>query len=369
MLVRRVEAHGFRNLQPLDLEPHPRLNVLYGDNAQGKTNFLEAVFLVAGLGTFRRAKNEDLVRFGDDAAVVRAEVEGGELTRKMEVRLAARSRRLKIDGKAVRSAADFLGGLSVTTFSPEDLQVPRGGPAPRRRLLDQAVASVWPTYHNLLRDYQKVLRSRNHLLSGQGPGKTEELLEVYDQQLAQLGAPIVAARARYISRLAPRVTLAYKEITRGDVEACISYGTSSELREAGLGVADLTEALSERLCRSRTEDMARKRTCVGPHTDDLELLLNGRSTRTFGSQGQLRALVLSLRMAQIKDTFDMLGYYPLLLLDDVSSELDRQRSKYLFDFIAEVDCQTWITTTRLNLIEVERDRFDFQVVSGDVARS
>jgi len=364
VLIRRIEAHDFRNLEPLSLEPHPRLNVLYGDNAQGKTNFLEAVFLVGGLGTFRRARNADLVRFGKQEAAVRAEVQGAELTRLLEVRLGPGSRRLRADGKAVRSAVDYLGGLSVTTFCPEDLQVPRGSPGARRRLLDQAVAAVWPAYHNLLRDYQKVLRSRNHLLSERAGGGEPELLEVYDHQLCQLGAPLVAARLRYVARLAPRVTRAYDEITHSGVTASLGYGSAPELLEAGEAVVDLSAAMGQLLQRKRAEDLARGRTCAGPHTDDLELSLDGRSTRTFGSQGQLRALVLSLRLAQIEDTHDMLGYYPVLLLDDVSSELDRERSKYLFDFMAKVDCQTFLTTTRLQLIEVEKNRHDFQVLNG-----
>ena len=365
MRVRRIEARGFRNLEPLDLSPHPKLNVLHGDNAQGKTNFLEAVFLVSGLGTFRSGRNQDLVRFGEEEALVRAEVQGPELTRVMEVRLAPRSRKLRLDGKAVRSAADFLGGLSVATFCPEDLQLPRGSPGPRRRLLDQAVASVWPAYLNLLRDYQKVLRSRNHLLSHPG-GPRRDLLEVYDLQLAKLGAPLVAARARYLQRLAPLVAEAYEEITHSGVAAGLAYRTDDALAAAGHEIAPLTEALLQRMVTGRAEDIARKRTCVGPHTDDLELSLDGRTTRTFGSQGQVRALVLSLRLAQIKDTRQMLGYDPVLLLDDVSSELDPERTKYLFDFISEVDCQTFLTTTRPGLINLGEERHNFNVVRGQI---
>ena len=365
MRVRRIEARSFRNLEPLDLHPHPKLNVLSGDNAQGKTNFLEAVFLVSGLGTFRIGRNEDLVQFGKEGALLRAEVQGPELTRLMEVRLAPRSRRLRLDGKAVRSAADFLGGLSVTTFCPEDLLLPRGSPGPRRRLLDQAVVSVWPAYLNLLRDYQKVLRSRNHLLADPG-GPRHDLLDVYDEQLSKLGAPLLAARMRHVQRLDPQVATAYEEITHSGVEARLRYSTDEALAAAGHEVAPLAQALLHRLTRSRAGDMARKRTCVGPHADDLEMLLDHRSTRTFGSQGQVRALVLSLRLAQIKDTRQVLGYDPVLLLDDVSSELDPERTKYLFDFISEVDCQTFLTTTRPGLINLGKERYDYQVVKGQI---
>ena len=367
MRVRRIEARSFRNLEPLDLSLHPKFNVLSGDNAQGKTNFLEAIFLVSGLGTFRGGRNEDLVRFGEEAALVRAEVQGPELTRVMEVRLAPRSRRLRLDGKAVRSAADFLGGLSVTTFCPEDLLLPRGSPGGRRRLLDLAVASVWPAYLNLLRDYQKVLRNRNHVLSDPA-GPRGDLLSVYDEQLARLGAPLVAARTRYVKRLAPLVTRSYEEITRSGVEATVAYCTDPVLAAAGEGVEPLAEAMRAQLAAGRTEDIARKRTCTGPHKDDLDLLLDGRTTRTFGSQGQVRSLVLSLKLAQITDTRQMLGYDPVLLLDDVSSELDQERTKYLFDFISEVDCQTFLTTTRPGLIVFSEDRFDFHVVNGAISR-
>ena len=368
MLVERVETHCFRNLQDQAVEPHGRFNVLAGDNAQGKTNFLEAVHLVATLRPFRANRNAEVITFGRERAVVRAQVHVQPLvlTRRLEVDVGPAGKKVRSDGKAPASSASYLEGLSVVLFTPDDLQVPRGSPGPRRKLLDRSVANVWPAYVALSRDYQKVLTSRNRVLK-QAPAGLRDLLEVYDQQLSELGARIAAGRVRYLRSMAEVLSETFASIARSGVTCEVVYKTSDAVTEAGVGIADLTPVLRRQLRQNLAEDMARKSTRVGPHTDDLEFLLDGRSTHSFGSQGQVRTVVLALRIAQIKDTYLKLGFHPVLLLDDVSSELDRDRNAYLFDFISKISCQTFITTTRPDLIHLEEDRMDFQVVNGSIS--
>ncbi len=365
MIVQRVETRRFRNLVDQVVEPGARFNVLAGDNAQGKTNFLEAVNLVATLRPFRASRNAEVIAFGAERALVRATIRSMELTRELSVDVGPAGKKVRSDGKAPRSSVDYLDGLSVVLFTPDDLQVPRGSPGPRRKLLDRSVASVWPTYVALTRDYQKVLTSRNRVLKD-APAGVRDLLEVYDQQLSELGARIVAGRLRYLRSIADVLCETFASIVRSGVDCEVVYRTSDAVREAGVRIADLEPVLRQQLRDNLPEDLARRSTRVGPHTDDLEFFLDGRNTRSFGSQGQVRAVVLALRIAQIKDTHDKLGFHPVLLLDDVSSELDKDRNTYLFDFISQISCQCFLTTTRPDLIHLKEDRLDFQVVNGSI---
>ena len=366
MIVRSIETTSFRNLEDQRVTAHPRFNVLSGDNAQGKTNFLESIHLVGTLRPIRASRNAELVRFDQQQAAVRGEVESQGLVRQLELRLAAGSKRVRADGKTPDSLTSYLSGLSVVLFTPDDLQVPRGSPGPRRRLLDRAVASVWPAYAALARDYTKVLASRNKVLR-EVPRGVEDLLSVYDQQLAGLGARMVAGRRRFLQGLQQLFAETFDSIDRSGVLGELTYVSTPPVMEAGVKIEDLTRVMADQLQQHQRDDLARKATRLGPHADDLDFLLDGRTTRSFGSQGQVRAVVLALRIAQIKNTYDTLGFYPVLLLDDVSGELDRHRNVYLFDFISKIDCQTFLTTTRADLIHLDKDRVDFQVVNGSIA--
>jgi len=347
------------------MEPHRRFNVLWGDNAQGKSNALEAVHLLLGLSAFRTHRSAELIRYSEDEASVRGVAVSQGVERELWVRVRAGQRQIRVDGKLARSPQHYLGGLSVVLFCPEDLHVPRGSPSARRRLLDRSVAAAWPAYLGLLRDYHKALGSRNRVLKG--PGRVDpRLLEVYTAQVARLGAAIIAGRRRYLGGLAPLFSEAYRKVTRGGVEAELLYRGAPALESLEASVEVLTAALGSLLDDVKAEDLRRRTTTVGPHTDDLDFLLDGRCTRSFGSQGQLRAVILALRMAQISNSYRILGFQPVLLLDDVSSELDRERNTYLFEFIVEMNCQTFITTTDPRLIRLYEDRKDFHVVNGDL---
>ena len=365
MKLERIETAAFRNLADQTVEPHARFNVLYGENAQGKTNFLEAVNLVGTLRAFRARRNVELVRFGEQQAAVRARVRSLSLTRALELRLSQGAKRVLCDGKTASSSVAYLEGLSMVLFTPDDLQVPRGSPGPRRKLLDRSVANIWPPYVALCRDYQKVLTSRNRVLK-ETPRGMQDLLEVYDQQLSEMGAAMVAGRLRYLRSIAELLSETFAQIVRSGVRCEAVYVTSDAVAEAGVRIADLTQVLRRQLRQNLTEDLARRSTRLGPHADDLDFHLDGRSTRSFGSQGQVRSVVLALRIAQIRDTHHKLQFHPVLLLDDVSSELDHKRNTYLFDFISEIKCQTFLTTTRPDFVGLEEDRVDFQVVKGSI---
>ncbi len=366
MLVRAVELSDFRNLASVLVEPHPRCNVFSGDNGQGKTNLLEAIFLVGSLTSFRASRVEELVRFGAAAAWARARIERRGLERLYEVGVAGMPLRkaARVDGKAVRATADYFGGFNVVLFAADDLQLPRGAPSARRRFLDRAVWNAEPPLLKEAQTYARVLKSRNAVLrdATTAPSvRTDELLDVYDQQLAVAGAAIVVRRRRYVAALAPRVAEAWRRITASPVAARIGY--ESALVGAD---ADLTAELGAALASARPRDLARGFTSCGPHTDDLDLRLDERPARLYGSQGQLRALVLALKISEIEHLEAVLGEPPILLLDDVSSELDPKKSEQLFAFLDQIASQLFITTTHPKHVLLGGPRRDFTVAAGAV---
>lgn len=364
MLVRTLTVHRFRNLSTLVLEPGARFNVVHGDNGQGKTNLLEAIYLVGTLRSFRATRSEEMISWGESGSEVGARVVRAGFERVYKVAIGGARRVVELDGKTPRSLGDYFGDFNVVLFAPEDLRVPRGSPAHRRRFLDRSVFNRRPGFLEDAQRFARVLRSRNVLLRDRVDD--EALLEVYDTQLAEAGARVVAARRAYLAEIEPRFAVAYDEITRAGVAASLAYRSDEALAAAGDAEAGLREALGQALRSGRRRDLSRRQTCVGPHVDDVEFRLDGRKARLFASQGQLRALVLAWKTAEMGLLRDVHGDAPVLLLDDVSSELDPRRNELLFDRLTRIECQSFITTTHPRHVLVSQNRQDFQVVGGKV---
>ncbi|HXU71949.1 MAG TPA: DNA replication/repair protein RecF [Polyangia bacterium] len=361
MRIHALEARQFRNLEQVLLEPHPRFNVLSGDNGQGKTNVLEAIYLLGTLRSFRAGKTEEMVRFGAEQAKVRARVEKLETARLLEVTLAPGHKHARVDGKGAR-ASDYFGGFNVVLFAPEDLRLPKGAPAGRRRFMDRAVWNAHPAYLGEVQTYEKVLRSRNAVLrDGGAVFGADGMLEVYDEQLARAAVAIVTRRRALVDELGPRVQAAFERVTQTGLGLTVAY-------ETALDIGNIEHSMRDKLTAERRKDLARGATSSGPHVDDLELILDGKPARLYASQGQLRALVLALKIAEIEFLREKLGDSPVLLLDDVSSELDPKRNAQLFDFLKSVPCQAFITTTRAEYVLLTEERLDFRVVGGAVGR-
>lgn len=368
MIIHSLKTLNFRNLVDQVVEPGLRFNVFFGANAQGKTNFLEAIYLVACLRSFRANRVRELIRFDEERAVVRARVEGKDLTQELEVEIKPTGRRALVDGKPTRSASSWnlSGGFNVVLFCPDDLQIPRGSPGARRRMLDRAIANLWSGYLSVARDYHKTLLSRNRLLKHHSKAIDRQQLSVYDHQLAELGAKVTAARVRYLKRIGSRFSTVFSEISKTEVEGELAYLAPEEVLEVEDHKGSLVEVLLGQLHESRAEDRARQATSVGPHIHDIDFRLDQKTTRSFGSQGQVRALLLAFKITQILDCFERSGTYPVLLLDDVSSELDPQRNTYLFDFLEKITCQTFLTTTRPELVVIKEKHLYFQVIRGKI---
>lgn len=381
MRILALVAEHVRNLLPLQLEPRERFNVFIGDNGQGKTNLLEAIFVVATLRSFRTSKLADLVAFGNEGAKLGARVLREQLTRVYEVEISAGSRpgsragrTVRLDGKAPRPLSRYFGELNVVVFTPEDLALPRGAPGDRRRFLDRGVFNLESGYLTTASDYDKVLRTRNSVLRQAGEGRlvgnqVEELLAVYDEQLAELAVATIAARQRFVARLAPALSSAFGAITRTGLSATVRYASKLVDLVApdarGVGALD-ARAIVAQLRAGRARDLGSGSTQIGPHRDDIVLELEGREAGSFASQGQLRAIMLAWKTAELVILAEAHGDAPILLLDDVSSELDPQRNEYLFEHLAKLASQCFITTTHGSHVLLHRDRADYRIEGGRI---
>jgi DNA replication and repair protein RecF len=308
-----------------------RTTVFFGANGQGKTNFLEACYLLCTLRPLRAQKLSELVRLGSpEPAKVAGQFELAGGLRKVELELSSQGRNALLDGKRITDTDEIFGGLATVAFTPDDLAVVKLGPEGRRRLLDRAVQNRIPSHVSDARDYLKALRSRNHLLRQRSD---PALLESFDEPLAKIGTRIRQRRLQVLEELKPHATKAFEEVARGE--------SALQLRYVESGGDNLAEALMQR----RERDQERGYTSAGPHADDLSFSLGEKSARLYASQGQTRAIVLAFKIGEIENLRAMQGRAPLLLLDDVSSELDPERSSYLMAYLAALKGQVVLTCT------------------------
>lgn len=327
----------------------PRLTAFVGENGQGKTNLLEALYLVAALRPLRSVGRVDLVRSGERRAAVELAVHSARttLTTALTLELGPDGRRLKRDDKACE-ATSFVGHLVAVAFTPDDLELTKGAPEARRRFLDRALFNARPAYLSMALRYAKALKARNRVLLDEGD---DGLLEAFDATLARAGAEVLAARLAYAEQLAPRVLAAFASIASPAPPLTLRYVPSLAEAEVSATVDALSARFHEALVRRRANDRRRKKTTVGPHLDDLELVLGDRSARVRASQGQHRALALALKLGEIGLVTDALGEPPVLLLDDISSELDAPRTTQLFRALGPLEGQVVMTTTDERQVE------------------
>jgi DNA replication and repair protein RecF len=353
-----LRARGFRNLAPLTFEPGPHFNVIHGDNGAGKSNLLEAIHYLGALKSFRGAKREDLIGLDCDTALLDATLSGGAAPHQLRIELGrSERRRLQLDQKRPRSSSVWHQAVQMVLFHPGDLVLAAGAPDRRRAFLDRMLEQIDPIYGSTLASYEKALRSRNRLLKEESINRRS--IRAYDAILSKAGAIVGTARARLIDDLAPRVTRAFEEVFAGDTPLGVRYLPRVEPTE---------EAIVQALESSFEKDCKRGFTADGPHGDDLELRLHDVGARHHGSQGQHRTIVLALKTAELDLLTERTGRVPILLLDDVSSELDRSRNRRFFEVLSHAGGQVFLTTTHPEFILLENDRVDFQVEGGRVTR-
>src|SRR5215218_2100551 len=347
MLLESIEAHNFRNLGG-EIFWGEGLNVISGENGQGKTNWLEAIYLLATTNSFRTQRPQEAVRFGESLAVVRGRVErSSEVQRDLQVNIQGNTKSLSVNGKR-ETVASYLSQLNVIAFTADELEVVRGGPEARRRFLDRGVVSLHHSYVQTIADYQRVIKQKNRLLQDISETETgldaaRELIEPWNEQVVTLGSQIYQARLEYVGRL--KGSLHQRLFEREEV--AIRYVSSLE----GKGdLGDYEALLRERLRFRLQAEISSGYALIGPHRDELEILFDGRDIRTYGSSGQQRSALILLDLAAISVYHSWHNEYPLFLLDDVDAELDRRRIGHLLEYL-EGRTQTFITTSKNDLIK------------------
>lgn len=361
MRVSRISLHAYRNYTSLDLPVSSNLCVFVGQNAQGKTNLLESIYYLATARSFRTLRDDELINWDADEALVGCCVSRDVGEADMAIRIPrGKAKVITVNGQPLRRHADLFGYLNVVTFSPDDLQLVKGSPAERRRFLDVELTQVSPTYRHDLASYTRVLRQRNNLLRDIAERKSSvDMLDVWDQQLLSMGSRVMVKRAEATLRLSNIGQYVHSDITHGQESLQIRYRpffaqTGEQEPEEGAweSLSRVQDRFRQDMIRLRPAELGRGQSLVGPQRDDLEFVINNYDVRSFGSQGQQRTAVLACKLAEIEFMRSETGEYPVLLLDDVMSELDASRRHY---FLQNVNgrVQTFITTTSLKELSDE----------------
>lgn len=357
MIIKSLELADFRNYEELNISFDKGTNILYGDNAQGKTNILEAIYVSATTKSHKGSKDKEIVNFNKEEAHIRTylEKEGVECRVDMHLRK-NKSKGIAIDGQKIKKAADLLGLLNVVFFSPEDLAIIKNGPSERRRFADMELCQLDSFYLYNLNHYNKIVNQRNKLLKDMyfNPG-LKETLNIWDSQLISFGSKIIERRKLFAEQLCEIISDIHNKLSGGKENLIIKY-------EPDVAIENFEEKMKE----SQEKDIRSKITSVGPHRDDFSFIVNGIDIRKYGSQGQQRTAALSLKLSEIELVKKMTKDTPVLLLDDVLSELDSNRQNYLLGSLGDI--QTIITCTGLD--EFVNNRFEinkiFKVTNGVV---
>ena len=343
----RIKLTNFRNYPSLSLPLHPGVTVLHGPNGSGKTNLLEAMHLLSLGRSHRTQQDREMVTAGCDRTIVQGDTQRSDGGHEIEIQLYPHQKphkKLLLYKKPAQRIGDLMGHATVVMFSPEDIRIVRDGPAARRRFVDMQLSQIRPGYLRMLKTYLSVLESRNALLKENklfGVQDFATQLDTWDEQLALAAAPLVRARRSFLAQLSQNASEQYAAISENPGEP-FALRYTGPLAESQDPAADMLAGLS----RSRREDMQRMHTTYGPHRDDMSMLLCGRELRAFGSQGQLRTAVLSMKLGEIRLIEAEMGEPPALLLDDVFSELDLKRRNALLQSARGI--QTILSCTDLS---------------------
>ena len=368
MNVLSLEHEKYRNLVAGEVVPSGDINVICGQNAQGKTNLLEALWLFTGAHSFRGAKDGELTAFAPEGekrlSRLKMRFESGGREQEAEINIRAGRRTLTLNGIPQRSCGVLAGVFCAVIFSPEHLSLVKDGPMNRRNFLDSAICQIRPAYVKIINQYNRILLQRNALLKD--IIRHRELLDtidIWDERLANFGAQIICERLKYVARLSPKVKDIYGGISTQKESMDLAY--RSTVDEPADDHPVMRAALREKLKKNLEDDIRMGSTSCGPHRDDLELLVNGISARSFASQGQQRSAVLALKLAEAEILGELCGEEPVILLDDVLSELDQSRQDYLLNHL--VGRQVFITCCSPENIRLLKRGTIFSIEEGRVA--
>ncbi|HHY23580.1 MAG TPA: DNA replication/repair protein RecF [Clostridiaceae bacterium] len=348
MRIKEIKLINFRNYSKLQLDFCKNYNIIYGKNAQGKTNILEAIFLCSSGRSHRTSKDNELIKFMEDSYFVKIILEKKHTDSIIEIYYKRDERkRIKINEVPIKKNGELMGQLNTVIFSPEDLSIIKDGPLERRRFIDIALSQLKPTYFYDLQQYSRILTQRNHLLKSinKGTNKKNSLrdtLEIWNEKLVEIGSRIILERGKYLSGLNEKAGENHHRLTGSTEEIQIVYSPSILVEKLD-DVNNIRKAFMEKIETSEEREIKNGVTLFGPQRDDMEIRINNKNVRIYGSQGQQRTAVLTLKLSEIEILKEFLGEYPILLLDDVFSELDSVRQNYIIESLDNI--QAFITTT------------------------
>ena len=366
MRVTRLRGEGFRNLRGLDFSPGEGVNIIYGENVQGKTNLLEALWLFCGAKSFRFGKDSELIEFEKERLRLDLDFvsEGREQSAAIEV--SGDGKTAFLNEVKLDRIAELSSIFRVVMFSPDHLELIKQGPVQRRKFIDQALTQVYPKYGEVLCGYERILRQRGVLLSNMRiSSQPYTSLDVWDDALVEYGGYLTWMRLRYISKLVRYAVEIYREISGGKERFTANYICGSGKLSAEWDRKEIAKHFAGVLCDSRKDDIRLNRTSKGPHRDDLDIMLNGMSVRQYGSQGQQRSCVLALKFAECRILEEMSGEPPIVLLDDVMSELDESRRRFLLGHLSRN--QVFITCCDAEAVSAADEGRVFEMKAGRLA--
>lgn len=356
MYIKKVELKNFRNYSEQSIDLCDNINIIYGDNAQGKTNIIESIFLCSMGKSFRSKKDSDLIKFGENEARVKIEYEKVDRGGATEV-LINSQKTFFINGVKQNRISDIIGKVNTIIFTPADIDIIKAGPQRRRKFIDMMISSLKPNYIYLLNNYNKIIDQRNNYLKQiRFENKPENMLDIWDEQLALFSSQIFEYRNKYVNKISEKIKDIHKMITNCGKDC-------EEIKIKYISTGKDKESFLENIKRARKIDIQRGYTNIGVHKDDIIFYINDKPAALFGSQGQQRSLVLSLKLSELHIVYEENNDYPILLLDDFMSELDSKRRKIFLEQIK--NNQVIITCT--DKIDLEnKNKFIYYVESGKV---
>ena len=360
MIVESLKLQNYRNYEYLNMNFDEKINIIYGDNAQGKTNILESMYVCATSKSHRGSKDREIIRFDNDESHIKVNVKKNDMNYRIDMHLKKnKPKGIAVNGIPIKRAVELFGILNIVFFSPEDLNIIKNGPSERRRFIDMELSQLDKIYLDCLINYNKVVNQRNSLLKEYAFSGREDIissLDIWDMQLVKYGNDVIKSREKFVKEINDLVKSIHTKLSGDREQLEIIYEPCVKEQD-----------FESELVRVRDRDLKFKCTNIGPHKDDMCFLINGMDVRKYGSQGQQRTAALSLKLAEIELVKQIIHDTPVLFLDDVLSELDSRRQNFLLDNIGNI--QTMITCTGLD--EFINNRFSinkiFKVVNGTVS--
>lgn len=355
MWIKNIKIKNFRNYNQEEINLEKNINIFYGKNAQGKTNIIESIFLCSLGKSFRAKKDNEMIKLNEENAIVEIEYEKSDRDGKIKIEI-GNKKNIYLNGIKIKKLSELLGNLNIVIFTPDDINILKGGPQNRRRFLDIMISQLRPNYMHILNLYLKTIEQRNkYLRQIKEEHKDENLLEIWDEKLAEYAVKIYEYRKEFIEKIIKKINIIHKNITNGEEQIELEYITECNNKEKYL------QLLKER----RKLDIIKGFTTKGIHRDDFVIYINKKEIKIFGSQGQNRTAMLSLKLAELQVIYDEIGEYPILLLDDFMSELDRTRRK---NFLENIE-GTQVIITGTEKLDIENLKYlEYNVSNGKVLK-